>query len=58
MVDISTCITETKGLRRVRDYGLLRGHEKKQLQLIQYALLSMLSACHAIGGDFSTQIKT
>ena len=28
-----------KGLRRVRDYGLLRGHEKKQLQLIQYAFM-------------------
>ncbi|WP_416055056.1 transposase [Photobacterium phosphoreum] len=28
-----------KGLRRVRDYGLLRGHEKKQLQLIQDAFM-------------------
>uniref|UniRef100_UPI00387EAF34 phage integrase N-terminal SAM-like domain-containing protein n=1 Tax=Photobacterium leiognathi TaxID=553611 RepID=UPI00387EAF34 len=28
-----------KGFRRVRDYGLLRGHEKKQLQAIQFMFM-------------------
>jgi putative transposase/transposase-like zinc-binding protein len=28
-----------KGLRRVRDYGLLRGHSKHQLQQIQFAFM-------------------
>nr|WP_318472198.1 hypothetical protein [Photobacterium leiognathi] len=28
-----------KGFRRVRDYGLLRGHEKKQLQAIPFMFM-------------------
>ncbi|MEH6534663.1 MAG: transposase [Photobacterium frigidiphilum] len=28
-----------KGLRRVRDYGLLRGHTKRLLQQIQYVFM-------------------
>ncbi|HIF9373348.1 TPA: transposase, partial [Photobacterium damselae] len=28
-----------KGFRRVRDYGLLRGHEKKRLQAIQFMFM-------------------
>nr|WP_318463423.1 hypothetical protein [Photobacterium leiognathi] len=28
-----------KGFRRVRDYGLLRGHEKKLLQAIQFMFM-------------------
>ncbi len=48
-----------KGFRRVRDYGLLRGHEKKLLQAIQFMfmLTGQLTLDNKDNGFHASELK-